>query len=305
MNNIVDPLTNELHSIFSNHGTHLLKKYVTLLQNGGGKKYKRKKTRKEGKMKARETKNTNRNKNKSIKKLDQAQKKKKEKLERILQPVRDFISDSSNSDDFENNVIEPIIETAFMSPAERAKYLIEKKKSDKYSAFFTFITALRNSGAWIGAGTPVAMAKTAINSKSKSPFTRVLLFITAIILATNTIIGYVPLATKATEFVIDNYYQGRADSTHANLRGATYKPFGYNKGVPNKTTIHDDQWDFLNTERDNTLKENIKYLSGRPDLLYDSRNIEFVMKTLQESPASSTVSPATPSYPGTPERRNS
>ena len=38
MNNIVDPLTNELHSIFSNHGKLLLKNYVTLLQNGGSKK---------------------------------------------------------------------------------------------------------------------------------------------------------------------------------------------------------------------------------------------------------------------------
>ena len=37
MNNIVDPLTNELYSIFSKRGKLLLKNYVTLLQNGGSR----------------------------------------------------------------------------------------------------------------------------------------------------------------------------------------------------------------------------------------------------------------------------
>jgi len=326
MNNIVDPLTNELHSIFSNHGTYLLKKYVTLLQNGGGKTkqggnpkgrggkgkthgkskktnptHSRKNTQtiqKEEKLKRKQT-------NVFTKKLDQAQRKKKEKLELFLRPVREFISESPKSDDFENNVIEPIIETAFMSQEEIDKYLIEKQQADKNYAFIVFREKLKNSGAWIGMTTPLTMAQTAVTSKSKSFFVRVLLFVTAIILATNTIIGYVPLATKVTELVVDNYRKGRAESTHVNLRGATHKPFEYNSYIPTETTKYDNmQWDFNDESQwgsfgnigDEELRNSIAGLSGRPGLLYDTRNLEFVMKAWQESPA-----PSTPSYPGTPE----
>ena len=82
--------------------------------------------------------------------------------------------------------------------------------------------------------------------------------------------------------------------------------------IPKSTGItkyNDMQWDFYDESqwgsfgniRDEELRNSIASLSGRPGLLYDSRNIEFVMKAWQESPASPTVSPATPSYPGTPE----
>ena len=76
--------------------------------------------------------------------------------------------------------------------------------------------------------------KTAINSKRKPLFIRTLLFITAIILATNTIIGYVPIATKATEMGISGYRK-----VHAFFTNEPYK-----SDVPNEITIHDNQWDF-------------------------------------------------------------
>lgn len=321
MNNIVDPQTNELHSIFSNHGTSLLKKYVTLLQNGGSrkggnpkgrggkgkthvksKKNKSKYSKKTTKAVQTQKKYVAKQKNVFTKKLDQAQRKKKEKLERFLRPFRDFIRESPKSADFENNVIEPILLTAFMTPDEINTYLLNNKKEDEFFKYLKFRQELTNSGAWVGKGTPLTMIQTAVTSKSKPIFVRVLLFVTAIILAVNTIIGYVPIA-NVHDLVVDNYRKGRAESTHVNLRGATHKPFEYNSYIPTEITKYDNmQWDFYDESqwgsfkniRDEELRNSIAGLSGRPDLLYDTRNLEFIIKAGEESPA-------TPSYPGTPE----
>ena len=258
MNNIVDPLTNKVHSIFSNHGTFLLKKYVTLLQNGGGKKQKRKgkDTIKSKKTKTRATKTRNKKRNIDIKKQDLKYKKKMDMLNNLLRPVRNAID---NAENFEANFIEPMMEAASMTSDEINNYLITKDETDKVLKYLKFRDELKNSGGWVGQFTPINMIKTALK-QDKPMFTRILLFITAIILAVETVrtnIRYLPAS------IIN------MDDTNMEL---------------NEITTYDNkQWEFYDGEQweetlkgfeDETLRNNIEYLSGRPDLLYDSRNIE-------------------------------
>jgi hypothetical protein len=294
MNNIVDPLTNELHSIFSNHGTHLLKNYVTLLQNGGGKnkggksggrggkgkKYRTsKKYAKHQNITHKITKTRNKQKNEKIKKLDRTQQKIKEELERFLRPIRDFVGVSP---DFENNVIKPIMTAAVMTPGEIDASLLQNEEGDKFLKYLKFRQELKNSEAWLGKGMPITMIQTALNSKSKSLLIRALLFITAIILAANTAITFMPYATMAVNSVI--------------------KPIEPIEPIePTDLTETYNHWEFLEKLRDEELSKSIAALSGRPGLLYDDRNLEFVMRAWQESPASSSSEITTPSHPGTPE----
>ena len=267
MNNIVDPMTNEVHSIFSNHGTYLLKKYVTLLQNGGSKKHKGKDSLRGRRTEAQRKKQLHKQKNVSKKKRDQAQNKKKKKLERFLEPFRNFISNSPNSSDFEENVIDPILQIEVMTPEEIRNYLIQGDKSDELDEiveYLNFSRELKNSGASLGKGTPLLMMKSAIK-KDKPLIIRALLFITAIILAVNTVITYVP------EDMV--------------------RKMGDNSKIPTEIAKHDNmQWDFYDENqwgsfkniRDEELRNSIASLSSRPDLVYDTKNLELLMKVLQE-----------------------
>ena len=256
-------MTNEVHSIFSNHGTYLLKKYVTLLQNGGSKKHKGKYSLRGRKTEAQRKKQFHKQKNVITKRLDKKQKKKKEKLKRFLEQFRAFISDSPNSADFEENVLEPILQTAFMTPEEIQTNLIQNKKFDKFVKYLNFSRELKNSGAWLGKGTPIAMIQTAVNSKTKSLFIRALLFITAIILAVNTVITYIP------EDMVRKIGDNSANPTEI----AKYDNKQWN-------FYDESQWGSFRNIRDEELRNSIADLSGRPGLLYDTNNLEFVMKAL-------------------------
>ena len=252
--NIIDPVSNESFSIFSKKGKELLKKYIDIYHSGGSRKSKQRLT--SNKVKSRTSRSNRKLMNKHIKKLDKEHKKRQEQLKRLLRPAREMAK-QNRMNDFQQNVIDVINHVENMTPEEQEAYIIankEKKDTDNFLNYLKFRQELLGSGGWIGKGTPILMFKTAYASKNKSPFTRIILFIVAMILSINTIVSFYPDQTNTDSLGLDTY---------------------------------DNQYKFLNEESEKHFRENIEGLSARPGLLYDTRNIEMVLRAWQETPANS------------------